>query len=191
MTDVLVFHHALGVTAGIRAFADALREAGHTVGVPDLFDGVTFDTIAAGVAHAEEIGFDVLTDRGVLAAAGRSGPFAVVGFSLGVLPAQKLAQRDPDVVGAVLCHSAVPSEVFGPGWPARVELQIHMTEGDPWAEEDLPAARALAEEAGGELYLYPGSGHLVADPSGPDHDPEAAASILERTQAFLERIDPG
>ncbi len=71
--------------------------------------------------------------------------------------------------------------------PPAVRLQIHIVEGDPWAEEDLPAAQELAAAAGGELFLYEGSGHLVADPGPPDYDPETARLILERTLALLTR----
>ena len=42
MADVVLFHHALGLTPGIVAFADELRRAGHTVHTPDLFEGRTF-----------------------------------------------------------------------------------------------------------------------------------------------------
>ena len=45
MTEVLMFHHAQGLTPGLRAFADVLRAAGHTVHAPDLFDGRTFGSI--------------------------------------------------------------------------------------------------------------------------------------------------
>jgi len=31
MTEVLLFHHAQGLTPGVLAFADELRGAGHTV----------------------------------------------------------------------------------------------------------------------------------------------------------------
>ena len=52
VTDVLLFHHAQGLTAGVRSFADVLREAGHTVVVPDFYDGRTFATLDEGMAHA-------------------------------------------------------------------------------------------------------------------------------------------
>jgi len=52
-----VFHHALGLTEPVRAFAAAVRDAGHTVHTPDLFDGRTFHTIEDGMAHAQAIGF--------------------------------------------------------------------------------------------------------------------------------------
>ena len=36
MAEVLLFHHAQGQTEGFAAFADELRQAGHTVHTPDL-----------------------------------------------------------------------------------------------------------------------------------------------------------
>ncbi|MDM5196573.1 hypothetical protein QUF79_00485 [Fictibacillus enclensis] len=42
MAEVLLLHHVLGRTKGIEAIADQLRDAGHTVHVPDLFDGRMF-----------------------------------------------------------------------------------------------------------------------------------------------------
>lgn len=41
MSEIILFHHAQGLTKGVRAFADDLSAAGHTVHVPDLFDGRT------------------------------------------------------------------------------------------------------------------------------------------------------
>lgn len=52
-----LFHHALGQTPGFLAFADEIRQVGHTVHTPDLFGGSTFETIDDGMAYAEEIGF--------------------------------------------------------------------------------------------------------------------------------------
>ncbi|MDH3607560.1 MAG: dienelactone hydrolase, partial [Acidimicrobiia bacterium] len=37
MADLILFHHAQGPTAGIAAFAEQLRAAGHQVTVPDLY----------------------------------------------------------------------------------------------------------------------------------------------------------
>jgi dienelactone hydrolase len=189
MTDVLLFHHALGATAGVHGFADELRAAGHHVVVPDLFDGVVFGSLADGVAHAESLGFDTIIERGVACADGLGDRLVVAGFSLGVLPAQKLAQQRTGVVGALLYHAAVPPATFGNAWPPGVALQLHFCEHDPWAEEDLEAATALTADAGGELFLYPGSGHLVADRTSEDFEPELASLILHRTLSFLDMID--
>jgi dienelactone hydrolase len=53
MAEVLLFHHAHGLTAGVLAFADELRAAGHVVHTPDLYDGKTFAELADGVGYAE------------------------------------------------------------------------------------------------------------------------------------------
>jgi dienelactone hydrolase len=58
MIDVILFHHAQGLTNGVREFANELRTAGHHVTVPDLYGGVSFETLDDGIGHAEQIGFD-------------------------------------------------------------------------------------------------------------------------------------
>ncbi len=45
MADVVLFHHAQGLTEGVKAFADDLRQAGHTVHLPDLYEGNVFETL--------------------------------------------------------------------------------------------------------------------------------------------------
>ncbi|WP_219927152.1 hypothetical protein [Prauserella shujinwangii] len=64
MAEVLLFHHALGLTPGVRAFADRLRAEGHVVHTPDLFDGQVFAELAEGVDFAERLGLDTVLDRG-------------------------------------------------------------------------------------------------------------------------------
>ena len=58
MAEVLLIHHIQGLTDGVRAFADDLRAGGHTVHVPDLYDGHTFATIEEGFAFARSAGLD-------------------------------------------------------------------------------------------------------------------------------------
>jgi dienelactone hydrolase len=189
MAEILLFHHAQGLTDGIRAFADDLRAAGHTVQVPDLYEGRTYATLEEGVAHAQEVGFDVLLERGRAAAEGLPDGLVYAGFSLGVMPAQLLAQTRPGARGALFFSAALPPAEFGE-WPQGVPLQIHLMEGDEWAQEDLPAARELAETVeGAELFLYEGDRHLFADASLPDHDEAAAALLRERVLAFLAWSD--
>ena len=190
MTTVLLFHHAQGQTKGFLAFADELREAGHTVHTPDLYGGKTFDDLDEGVAHAGNvIGFDEILSRGTATATDLPPDIVYTGFSLGVMPAQSLAQTRPGARGAILYSAAMPASEFGGSWPEGVPLQIHMMDADPWAEEDRPAAEALvAEVEDAELFLYPGSGHLFADSSLGDYDEQAAGLLKERTLAFLQRV---
>lgn len=42
MVEIVGFHHAQGLTDGVRHFADALTRAGHIVHLPDLYGGYTF-----------------------------------------------------------------------------------------------------------------------------------------------------
>jgi dienelactone hydrolase len=189
MTTVLLFHHAHGQTTGFLAFADELREAGHRVHAPDLYDGSTFRDLNEGVAYAKQVGFPEIIRRGSATARELPADIVYAGFSLGVLPAQSLAQTRPGARGAILFHGCVPPSEFESPWPEGVPLQIHMMDADPWAEEDGPVAEALVEEIeGAELFLYPGSGHLFADASLDDYDEQAARLLKERTLAFLNRV---
>ena len=64
MAEVLLFHHAQGLTPGVAAFANELRRAGHIVHTPDLFDGRTFDSIEKGMSFVKELGFGEVMARG-------------------------------------------------------------------------------------------------------------------------------
>jgi dienelactone hydrolase len=96
MTELILFHHAQGLTDGVRAFADELRADGHVVHVPDLYEGRTFTDLTDGVRYAEEeVGFATIIERGRLVAERLPNEIVYAGFSLGVLPAQTLAQTRP------------------------------------------------------------------------------------------------
>jgi dienelactone hydrolase len=188
MAEVLLFHHAQGQTRGFLAFADTLRAAGHTVHTPDLFDGRVFESLEDGVGYAESTGFEELLKRGVRAADDLTPELVYAGFSLGVLPAQCLAQTRTGARGALLLEACVPVSEFGSSWPAGVPVQIHGMDGDPFfaAEGDIDAARALvASTPQAELFVYPGSQHLFADASLPSYDQDAAALLTERVLGFL------
>jgi dienelactone hydrolase len=191
MAEVLLFHHAQGLTPGCLAFADELRGAGHLVHVPDLYDGKLFDELSDGLRYAEqELGVDVVIAEGRAAAEVLPNELVYAGFSLGVLPAQMLAQTRPGARGALLIHSVVPASEFGDGWPAEVPLQMHLMNRDRFAlEGDLEAAWALrASVERAELFEYPGDRHLFADSSLPDYDDEAAELLRRRAVDFLERL---
>jgi dienelactone hydrolase len=190
MAEILLFHHALGPTDGLRAFADELRRAGHTVHTPDLFDGRTFDSIEAGVGYAKEVGWGEIMARGERAAAALPNELVYGGFSLGVVPAQQLAQTRPAARGALFFHSCLPVSEFGE-WPTGLPAQIHGMDADPFFmdEGDVEAARELVEAADdAELFLYPGDQHYFADSSLPSYDAGATKLLMQRVLAFLDRI---
>lgn len=191
MAEVLLFHHAHGLTPGCLSFADRLRAAGHVVHAPDLYDGNTFADLDEGVGYAKEVGFDTIMERGRLAADTLPSGLVYAGFSLGAMPGQMLAQTRPGAKGALLFHSCIPPSEFGTPWPQGVPVQIHIMEADEWAlEGDLDAARELDETVeGAKLFLYPGDRHLFADDSLPAYDEDAAALLTERVLGFLANIE--
>lgn len=187
MAELVLFHHALGLTPGCLSFADELRASGHVVHTPDLYEGKTFAELADGVGHAEEIGFGTVIERGRLAAESLPNEVVYAGLSLGVLPAQMLAQTRAGAKGAVLLHAAVPISEFGGSWPQGVPLQIHVMEDDEW--DDVDVARRLARTIeSAELCLYPGDRHLFTDSSVDDYDAVAAALVTQRVLGFLDAI---
>ena len=190
MAEVVLFHHAQGLTAGTLAFADRLRGAGHVVHVPDLYEGWIFASLDEGVDFARSVGFDVLLERGVRYADQLPRDVVYAGFSLGVLPAQKLAQTRDGARGALLMSAAFPPSEFECAWPPDVPVQIHMMQDDEWVlEGDLDAARDLAATfENATLYLYPGAAHLFADSSLTDYDEAAATLLSERVVSFLDQL---
>ncbi|EJB07865.1 dienelactone hydrolase-like enzyme [Rhizobium leguminosarum bv. trifolii WSM597] len=192
MAEILLFHHAQGLTPGVRAFADEIAAAGHIVHTPDLFDGRIFDSIEEGLAYIGEIGFDAMRERGVRIADDLPRELVYAGFSFGVLPAQKLAQTRPGARGALLFYSCLPISgewAFGP-WPEGVAVQIHGMDNDPIfaGEGDIDAAREIvAKVEDADLFLYPGDQHYFADSSLPSYDADATALLITRVLAFLGR----
>jgi dienelactone hydrolase len=182
VAEVIVFHHSLGLTPWVQSFGDELRAAGHVVHTPDLYDGSTFETIEEGIAYSEELGGPTaIVDRAREAVQWLPPHAVYVGFSLGVLAAQSLAQTRPGARGAVLCYSALPLGEWGENWPATwphgVRLQLHILEGD----EDFEIAQGLAANVpGAELFAYPGTEHYFAE-----HDDEAYALLEQRVLDFL------
>jgi len=193
MAEVLLFHHAQGLTPGVRAFADDLRAGGHTVHTPDLFDGRTFPSIETGMAHIDEQGFDALRERAERIADDLPAALVYAGFSFGVMPAQKLAQTRPGARGALLFYACIPISgdwAFGP-WPDGVPVQIHGMDADPIfvGEGDVDAAREIvATVADAELFLYPGDQHYFADSSLPSYDAAATRLLTRRVLGFLDRV---
>ncbi|WP_411722059.1 dienelactone hydrolase family protein [Mycetocola sp.] len=191
MTEIVLFHHAQGLTPGVRDFADALRNAGHRVHLPDLYDGRTFDDLDAGIDHARSLGFDTVLESGRAAADELPSEVVYGGFSLGAMPAQLLAQTQKGARGALLFHACLPVTEFGDSWPRGVPVQIHAMDADPEFVEsgDIDEARVLVDEADdAELFLYPGDQHLFTDNSLSAYDEQATTLLLERVLVFLSRV---
>lgn len=188
MTAIVVYHHIQGRTAGVEAFADALRADGHDVRVPDLFDGRVFGSIDEGFAYAREVGFESLRVAGLDAAEGLPAGTVAAGFSFGVMRAQEVVQRVPGVAGGLFYHSFVDPAEFG-GWPDGVPAQIHAMRDDEFYQEDAAWAEAFVNDHDdAELFVYDGSAHLFTDSSLSAYDEAAAGAVMERSREFLRRL---
>ena len=195
MAEVVLFHHVQGLTAGIEAFADDLRDGGHTVHTPDLFEGARFETIDDGMQFADATGGEVLSGRADAAVADLPGGLVFAGLSFGAGEAQRLAQTRPGARGALLYEGCMPVTgewAIGP-WPGGVPVQIHGMDEDPFFGKggDLDFARELVDIVGpelAELFVYPGDQHLFTDRSLMSFDAEATARVVERSRVFLDRL---
>ena len=194
MAEVVLFHSALGLRPGVMAAADRLRAVGHTVHTPDYHDAEVFDDLDEGLRERDELGHDEIYRRTREAVADLPAGLVFAGFSLGAVPAELLASARAGARGAVLMHAAVPVEElggFGVGrWPEGVSVQVHYAADEPWVEaEESNALQGAVEGAAFEGHVYPGSGHLLADPDLPEYDRASSEAMWRRVLAFLDRVD--
>jgi dienelactone hydrolase len=185
MAEVVLFHHAQGLRRDVREWAEALGAAGHTVHTPDLFEGATFERLDDGMAHRDEIGIPELMRRAAAALEELPAELVYAGFSMGSATAEFYAATRPGARAALLMSGVAPLAAFGvTNWPAGVPAQVHYAEGDSlMSPEELGPLRELGAQV--EVFTYPGGGHLIADPDGPDYDPASARLMLERAGRFL------
>jgi dienelactone hydrolase len=185
MAEIVLFHHAGGLTEGVHAFAAMLRDAGNTVETPDLFGGRTFADVADGVAFAQEAGENSFAG----AAAALDLPDGAIygGMSMGCARAAEQVLMRGGARGAFFLYGAVDPAWWALEWPAGVAAEAHTTIDDPWREPEAEEG-FTARVPDGELFLYEGSGHLFAEPGHPDFDPAAAELATERILAFIERL---
>ncbi|KQX66093.1 dienelactone hydrolase family protein [Angustibacter sp. Root456] len=194
MTQIVLFPSVLGLRPGIHDAAQRLRADGHDVLVVDLLDGQVFDdyeqAIASWRASSDEI------DRRTLeAVADLPEGFVAAGFSAGGGQAVLAATKRP-VSGVLLLSGVFVPSWLGDDvtWPHGVPAQVHTMLDDPFRDdaEAFGAQRREVEQAGGtvEIFDYPGSGHLFADPSLPgEYDVAAAELMWSRVLGFLRGLD--
>jgi dienelactone hydrolase len=193
VSKVVLLHSAQGLRPGVEAWAERLRAAGHQVWAPDLFEGRTFDELEAGIAHRDEVGVPELMRRAEAALADLPKDVVYIGFSMGAASAGYYAATRGGSRGAVLISGVTPLAELGvEAWPEAVAAQVHFTAEDELVdrsgvedfEHTLDAARARLE-----IHVYPGSGHLFADPDSPGYDAAAAELMLARVLEFLSRCE--
>jgi dienelactone hydrolase len=192
-TTVVLFHSVLGLRPAVQATAEVMREAGHEVHAPDLYDGKTFDDMDAATAFFQEIGGPrEMVARTEAAVVGLPSDVAYVGFSNGGVSAEYLAATRPGARAAVLLHAALPLAGLGvTAWPAAVPVQVHYAEQDPWRTPDGVDALGASVKASGASFAffeYPVAGHLFTDAGRPEYDRASSDLLHERVLDFLGHL---
>ena len=190
MSTIILFHHVLGLTPSVVAFADALRAAGHECVTPDLFEGRPFDDIPSGFEYFQDLGDDAFLRRADAAGAAVQGEVVVAGFSLGVVAAQHLLQTRPGVVQALLMHSFVDSSYVKGSWPDGVPVHVFGMDEDPFLVGDGDLAAAQGHQRTHpeiEIHLYPGRGHLFAEAQSEDYNESASGMLVRDVVSALDR----
>lgn len=188
MAEILLFHHALGLTDGLQDFAERLRARHHIVHCPDSFSGRTFRGLDDGVQFAQQLGHDALGEVAGRAYRQHREADVVMGFSLGTAQAQQLAQHKRRIHGCLLMGGALPSDSLGGDWRHTCSLQIHVADPDEWVNP-TEVEGLLYHAPHGELFRYPELGHMFIDPSTRDYDADAADVFEDRVIAWLAQID--
>jgi dienelactone hydrolase len=179
MGDVVLLHSAYGLRPAVLADARRLRAAGHHVTTPDLYEGIAFDDLSAGMAEKNRIGSTELAKRAELAvrALPPSRHRVFAGWSMGGAIATDLA-RQYGAAGLLLIGCELQ---FDDDEPLAVRTQIHVAEDDEWIDADDVEA---AGRRGAEVFWYRG-GHIFTDPGLADYNQTSADLLWERVIAFL------
>ena len=186
MAQVLLFHSVLGLRNAEHEIAAAFQADGHTVVLPDLYDGRSAQSYPEAFELKDAIGDAAIESRARAAVAAAPEDAVLAGVSYGAYLIGQFWGDRPKLRGALLFSGVAP-------WmtPRRTELRIsaHVAQPDPFDEEAFFAE--WAADAGGvplEMHRYAGAGHYFLDRSLPDFNAEAAALCLERARAFLRSL---
>lgn len=191
MATLLLLHHELGITDAVTGLADAWRDAGHDVVVPDLFDGETFDDLDEGAEYARQVGAGAIAATAGDAAAALPSGFVVCGLSLGVESAMELAVDDDGVAAVAAVSACRSAESLPAPWPYVVPLRVLACRSDAIFRDwgGLRAARELAEsQIDAKVKLLPGRTHLFMEADDPD-SVAATNELYERVLRLLTRVD--
>lgn len=188
MAEILLFHHALGLTDGLQSLAERLRANHHTVHCPDSYSGKTFKNLDDGVGFAQGIGHDALEEVANRAYRQHRDATVVIGFSLGSAQAQQLAQDKRRIKACLLMGGVLAPTSLGGDWRHTCHLQVHVADPDEWVQPD-EVEGLMYHAPHGELFRYADKGHMFTDPSSRDYDADAADQFEDRVVEWLAKID--
>ena len=186
MAEVVLFHHAQGLTPGVVAFADELRRAGHTVHTPDLFDGRTFATLEEGWATPRR-------SASARSSSAASAPSRGCRTSWSTPASPSACSRPRSWPRPVPARAGAAVLLLRAGlgvrrWPTGCRCRCTAwtpTRSSSARATSTPPASSSSQAEDAELFLYPGDQHYFADSSLPSYDADATALLTQRVLDFL------
>jgi dienelactone hydrolase len=153
MACLALFHSVYGLRPAVRVAADRFRALGHEVTTPDLYGAPPADTLAAGFALADRVGWPAMLDRARHALRGLAPGTVLAGLSMGTGIVHDLLPERPATAG-VLLLSGVGGDF--PHVPGGLRAQLHVADPDeeyaPETAVDRFVARMTAAQANFEVY---------------------------------------
>ncbi|WP_339644884.1 dienelactone hydrolase family protein [uncultured Pelagibacterium sp.] len=186
MAHVVLFHSILGLRPVEGEIAAVFEADGHTVTLPDLFDGQSADNYDAAFALRKEVGTDAIMER-ARAAVEAAPPEAVLsGVSFGASLIGEFWADRPQMAGALLFAGI--TDWMDPPTPG-LPVSVHIARPDPFDDEDYFADWVAQKgEADLQMHRYDGAGHYFLDPSLDDYNEAAAKLCLDRSREFLKGL---
>ncbi|HMK54169.1 MAG TPA: dienelactone hydrolase family protein [Methanobacteriaceae archaeon] len=192
MANIVIFHSVLGLRRGIIEAAEMLKDKGHNVLVPDLYNGEIFDDMEQANRRFQEIGITEMMSRTISSVKDFPNEAVYVGFSTGGASAELLAGTKPGAKGCLLFHAALPLNMLGiERWLSSVPVQVHYAVKDPLKNQQFIEDLSKSIQQSGasyEYFEYPGTGHLFTDPDSKDYNRKSSELLWQRALQFLQDI---
>lgn len=190
---VLVIHSFWGLTPSFTEFGRQLAGEGLTVGLVDLFDGMTAENEAEArklrqakrrIPMYKTLGAGIHMLREELAEPRQ--PIGVVGFSMGGHWAVWLSQRPEYNIEFTALYYAARAGDFA---QSTSRYLAHFAPDDPWVSSSARRGMERSLSRAGCPYRafdYPGTGHWFAESDRQGaFDPAASKLAFDRTARFL------
>jgi dienelactone hydrolase len=185
MANVILFHSMLGLRETERRFATQLSAAGHTVNLPDLYEGATTDDLDEGFEIKRRMGWDVICKRAREALDSTPENAVLAGISMGAGVVSEMWPWRPTAPKVMLLHGLADVPLNA---RAGLPIQLHISDTDPFfPASGVDAWHSVAEAAGlnVQTFRYAHSGHYFSDPTSADHNPTATFKLWERILNFI------
>lgn len=188
---VLVLHAWWGLKPFFKQVCDQLAAQGFTVLAPDLYQGHIAKTIDEAKnlmekRDSELMGAIVKAAKDHLSSLGNGKPIGVLGFSMGAAWSMAIAERELDILAAVLFYGAAEADFS----QVKAKVLGHFAEVDEWEPlEYVQKMESDMKAAGLEvtLHTYPKAGHWFVEEDRPEYDSASALLAWSRTYEFLRK----